>query len=117
MAGRRFQYVKGQGVVEVGSTARKELDKPILSDACGFIEQQLGDFETDRVKNGFRGIEFVRDKDVPQFFQVKCSSRKEFDRYMKHRGMYDKNSSNGSSAGITEKEINEAAQRVKEKYS
>ena len=70
-----------------------------------------------RSKNGFRGIEFVRDKDVPQFFQVKCSSRKEFDRYMKHRGMYDKNSSNGSSAGITEKEINEAAQRIKEKYS
>ena len=116
MAGRKFQYFPGKGVVEVFNTSRQELEKPIVSDACGFIQQQLGDFETDRVKNGFTGIEFVRDKDVPQFYQVKCNSRKEFARYVKHRGMCDRNSRNGSAAGITQKELDAAARLVKEKY-
>lgn len=113
---RKFQYFPGKGVVEVTNTARQELAKPIVSDACGFIQQQLGDFEVDRVKNGFTGIEFVRDKDVPEFIQVKCSSQKEFDRYMKHRGLHDRNSRNGSAAGITQKEMDEAERLVKERY-
>ena len=116
MANKKYDYVKGKGLVEVTNTARKELEKPIVSDACGFIQQQFNDFETDRVKNGFTGIEFVRDKDVPQFYQVKCSSRKEFARYMKHRGMHDKNSRNGSAAGITQKELDDAMRLIREKY-
>ncbi len=81
-----------------GRPPRKEspyLEKPIVSDALGFCEEQLADFEEDRRANGFRGVEFVRDPLVPQFFQVKCKSRAEHDRYVKHRGMVNRSYNGG----------------------
>lgn len=38
-----------------------------VSDAMGFAEHQFEEFEADRQLNGFSGIEFERDPDVPQF--------------------------------------------------
>lgn len=61
-------------------------DLTITSDALGFTEAQLPDFDEDRKRNGFSGIEFAVDPTEPTFRQVKCNSRKEFTRYMKHRG-------------------------------
>lgn len=116
MKGRRFVWEKGSGVVEVGQEPCRELDKPIVSDALGFSEQQFNDFEADRVKNGHVGIEFVRDKDVPQFFQVKCSSREAWAKYVKHRGMYDRNSRNGGSFTIDDKEFDRLKQEMLKKY-
>jgi hypothetical protein len=115
MANRKFRYENGK-VVEVTPQAQKLTEKPIVSDALGFISDQLGQFEVDRVKHGFTGIEFVPDKDVPQFMQVKASSRSEWARYVKHRGMYDKNSRNGGGAVPSEKEFEELKARMLEKY-
>lgn len=115
MASRRFQYIDGK-IVEVGKEATRELDKPIISDALGFSEQQFQDFETDRVKNGHTGIEFVRDKDVPQFFQVKCSSREAWSAYVKHRGMFDKNSRNGGAFTISDKDFERLKQDMLKRY-
>lgn len=117
MAGRRFVYDKELGkVVEVGLEPTNALNKPIISDALGFTEHQFQDFETDRVKNGHTGVEFIRDKDVPQFFQVKCSSPEAWSRYLKHRGMADRNSKNGSGARITQAELDKAEQQMLERY-
>lgn len=68
----------------------------IVSDSLGFGILQLADFENDRDNNGFSGIEFTQDPQVPEFFQVRCNSRREMDAYTKHRGFYNKTNVSGS---------------------
>lgn len=70
-------------------------DRPVVSDALGFCEYQLGDFETDRKMNGIKGIEFRRDPSFPQFFQA-VGSQKAMEAYSKHRGFEDKNPTSGA---------------------
>lgn len=71
---------------------REELTPPILSDSLGFPQQQLAEMERDRRAHGFAGIEFVRDRRVPEFIQVKGRSGPEWERYIRHRGMRNQNS-------------------------
>lgn len=93
-----------------------ELAKPILSDALGFTEAQLSEFEVDRKANGFTGIEFVRDPMCAQFYQVKITSMAEWARYVKHRGMRDKNSRNGGAAVPSDADFERLRQEMLEKY-
>lgn len=102
--------------IEVQSQDRKELEKPIVSDSLGFGAQQLAEFEADRVRHGFTGIEFTNDPLVPEFIQVRCNSKVEWQRYLKHRGMSDFNSRNGSGATLTQEQMDEAKKRILEKY-
>lgn len=92
------------------------LEKPILSDSLGFCETQLAEFEADRVANGFTGIEFVPEPGLPFFYQVKCSGKEEWKRYLRHRNMRDNSKKLGSAATLTPKDIEEARQRILEKY-
>ena len=85
--------------------------KEIISDSLGFGEHQLADFEKDRKANGFSGVEFIRDPAVPEFFRVKCSSRREFNRYVAHRGMVNKNSIGG--VRFTEEELEGAKEMMR----
>lgn len=100
----------------------KELNKPMVSDALGFCEGQLADFEEHRRRGGFTGIEFKRDPDVPQFFQVHCSGPEEYRRYREERnrlsgGMFeDHNSRNGGGQALSERDLRAAEQRVREMY-
>jgi hypothetical protein len=94
----------------------RELEKPVVSDSLGFTEKQLADFEADRKRHGFTGVEFKRDPDVPQFFQVHCSGKAEWDRYVKHRGMNDCNSMNGGRQALSERDLRAAEQKVRERY-
>lgn len=87
-----------------------------VSDALGFTEHEFTKFEEDRKKNGFSGVEFTRDPDVPSFFQARFSSRKEWDRYVKHRGSIDMNGINGGSAALSEKDFEDAKRKALEKY-
>ncbi len=104
--------VTARRVVEsAGPSAKRETrsgEVPIVSDSLGFCEGQLSEFESDRKRHGFTGIEFVRDPSVPQFLRVRCGSRSEWAKYVAHRGMHDMNSRNGSGASITEEELNAA---------
>lgn len=77
------------------------VDQPMVSDALGFTVHQLEDFETDRMANGFRSVEFKPDPLTPGFLQVHFHNRAERDRYIKHRGMADHNSRNGSRAMLS----------------
>jgi hypothetical protein len=81
-------------------------DRPIVSDALGFTEHQFEEFEQDRVKNGFSGVEFIRDPRVPEFFQVKCASRAEHERYVKHRGYVNKTGIGG--VRLTQEDLDRA---------
>jgi len=83
-----------------GSTAPFRM-KP--SDALGFGQHQLADFEEDRARNNFTGVEFVRDPQVPEFIQVQCDSRQTYNRYAKHRGYVNKNDLGG--VILSEKEL------------
>lgn len=98
------------------TAAPLDLNKPIISDALGFPEAQLADFEADRVANGFSGIEFIRDPGVPQFFQVKITSMYEWAKYIKHRGLRDKNSRNGGGACPSVEEFKRLQEEMLEKY-
>jgi hypothetical protein len=91
-------------------------DRPeIVSDALGFTEGQLAHFEADRKLNQHHGIEFVKDPDVPRFYQVKCSSPGAFDRYAKHRGFFNKSGKNGGGACLTQADIDAAKVLVSRK--
>lgn len=98
------------------STVEKGSSPKIVSDAMGFPASALGQFEADRKANGFHGIEFKPDPHVPEFIQVHCSSQSAKDRYMKHRAMHDRNSRNGSSAMLSEEQMERAKKRIMEKY-
>lgn len=89
---------------------KPHLDRPIVSDALGFGEHQLADFEEDRKRNRFTGIEFTRDPQVPEFFQVRCKSRAEFNRYTKHRGMVNRSSFGG--VRLTQADLDRAKELV-----
>jgi hypothetical protein len=92
------------------------IGKPIISDALGFTEHQFTEMEAARQIGKFSGIEFVRDPQVPTFFQVKCSGPDEHRRYMEYRGMYDKNSRNGGGATMSQEQLDRAAAIVIGKY-
>lgn len=59
---------------------------PPVSDNLGFTSWQLQDFEEDRVRHGFTGVEFKADPACPQFYQVHCSDYASYSAYLKHRG-------------------------------
>lgn len=85
---------------------------PIVSDALGFPYQQLQDFEADRVKHGFTGVEFTKDPHVPEFYQVRISSQAEWARYIAHRGMTDRNGANGGGATLTPDQFQRTTEMV-----
>ena len=91
---------------------RAELDKPIISDTLGVTAHQLAEMEADRKAHGFRGVEFVQDAAEPTFYQVKCDSVASWRAYMKHRGMADRNSKNGSGASLSPALLERAKQRI-----
>lgn len=71
---------------------------PMVSDSMGFIEAALPQWEQHRQEHGFKSVEFRPDPQVPGFVQVHFHNRAERERYIKARGLYDKNSTNGSKA-------------------
>jgi len=84
----------------------------IVSDSMGFIEQQLPEMRKHLKESGVRGVEFVRDKLEPKFFQVKCDSPNALQKYMKSRKMADYNTKNGSSAMLSERDFEHAKELV-----
>lgn len=90
----------------------------VVSDNLGFGMHQLVEMEADRRMNGFSAIEFVQDKQEPTFYQVKCSSPQQYQRYIKHRGWVDKNGSLGLGAGhaLSPKDLADAERLVRERY-
>jgi hypothetical protein len=113
---RRCRHLEPQSANQTGERIKPCSTAPIVSDALGFIEDQHGDFETDRVRNGFTNTEFVRDKDVPQFYQVKFGSEREKRRYMKHRMFKDQNSRNGSNT-MTAAQLEQAKALILARFS
>lgn len=110
---RKVQRGQAEAVaVAADRTARN--GRPIVSDNLGFGAHQFAEFEHDRKSHGFTGVEFVRDKDVPDFYQVHVSSRGEWDRYVAHRGLVDRNRSSGTV--ISAEGLREAEQRVRRQY-
>ena len=85
---------------------------PVVSDALGFGQHQLADFERDRVANGFVGVEFRRDPSVPEFIQVHAQDRRQLDRYTKHRGMVNQSGRLGGKVMLSEEELEMARQLV-----
>lgn len=98
-----------------GSAGEKPSRK-IVSDALGFGEHQFVDMEADRSRNGFHGVEFIRDKDVPQFFQVQCDSPKTWEKYVQHRGMKDLNSRNGGKVYLSDEDFERAKEIVSRQF-
>jgi len=89
----------------------------IVSDAAGFIASQLPEMEAHRKAHGHRGVEFTPDPSVDGFMQVRASSPRAFNRYIRDRGMADHNSKNGSGAMLTPGDLDRAKQLAKRVYS
>jgi len=111
---KRFRWCPNQKkVVEVEDRAELPRQVP-LSDAMGFPEGSLAKFEAHRKSHGCSGVEFVRDKDVPQFYQVKCDSWRDRDKYMQKRRMW--NDEKTHAGGITAAELRKAEELVRERH-
>lgn len=91
----------------VGAPQRRAM----LSENMGFGQHQLGEMKRSLEASGIRGIEFVRDAAVPQFYNVKCSDPKAFDRYAEHRGYVVRNRTVGNA--IDEWQLRKAEERAK----
>jgi hypothetical protein len=63
--------------------------------------------------NGCR-VEFTPDPAVPEFYQARFGSEAEKQRYMRARGLHDKNGLNGGGATITGQQLERAAARILE---
>lgn len=109
--GTVYRRVHGNHV-RVRKAERQRENTEIVSDAMGFGQDQLGEMQAHLEHSQCRGIEFVRDKDVPEFIQVKCSSEKAKREYMKQRGYTDHNSKNGSGAMLSAKDLEDARDLV-----
>jgi hypothetical protein len=92
---------------------REELNRPLVSDSLGFTSHQLAEMEADRVKHGHVGVEFIEDSSVEGFYQVKCSSPSAWRDYVRHRGLVDRNSSNGGGAALSPELLERAAARLR----
>ena len=77
----------------------------------GFPQQQLAEFEADRVKNGFTDVRFERDPDVPEYINVHCDNAQAYARYYKHRGYDGEKSCDG--AQLTPEQLEAAKVQVK----
>lgn len=96
--------------------AAPAIQKPIENTlSLGFLKSQLPAMEEDRKRNGLR-VEFFEDPAHKSFMGVRANTPEEMQRYIEHRGFYDKNSRNGSSAMVTEESIEQARQAVIERY-
>jgi len=84
----------------------------IISDSMGFPEAQLSAMQKHLNESGVKGVEFVRDRNEPKFFQVKCDGPRSFGKYLKSRNMQDYNSKNGSGATLTALDIENARELV-----
>jgi len=109
--GTILRRVRGDSV-PVRSAERQREKTEIVSDALGFGQHQLKEMKEHLELNKVRGVEFVQDPSVPEFYQVKCSSERAKARYMKARGYHDLNSKNGSGAMLSEKDFEDAKDLV-----
>jgi hypothetical protein len=89
--------------------------KPWISENLGFGAQFLPEMQADADAHGFKGVEFVQDPDYAGFVQVRIDSPGERARYVKHRGMFDKN---GRRMGVamTQEQLDRAKQAVIDRY-
>ena len=76
-----------------GSDERVQQPGSVVSDSLGFAQHQYEEFEADRKLHGFSGVEYKRDPNVPEFYQVHAKRGSEWDKYLKHRGFIDRNKS------------------------
>lgn len=112
VAARRVRDFGPQSVKRCDDNANH---KPPVSDNLGVYVHQLGQFEEDRKKHGFTGVEFRPDPLCPVHYQAHFSSFEEHERYMKHRGMFDKGRSKGG--GMSEQGLRDAENMVRERFS
>lgn len=64
----------------------------LSSDSAGVPSRQVGEFREDAQKHGFTGVDFTSDGTAV------FSSRAERTRYLKHRGLYDRDAGYGDAA-------------------
>lgn len=112
--GTWLRRVRGN-TVRVASRVKQRTE--IVSDSMGFIEKQLPEMRKHLKQSGIRGVEFVRDKTEPKFFQVKCDSPSVLNKYLKARKMADYNTKNGSGAMLSEQDFENAKELVLRKHN
>lgn len=90
----------------------------VLANDVGCIAQQVDEVREDAKAAGFSGIEWRPDPTTlldgqPTFYQAYSTSRAEYERYCKYRGLSDRNGKNGSGASLTPGDLEAAAERVR----
>lgn len=109
-ARRVNQFTNAKPAVEKGNANMT----PPPSDNLGFTVLQIAEFEEDRVRNGFTGVEFKQDPMCPEFVQVHFSSHAVRDKYIQHRGKVDRTRTKGATMtpGMLEDAVNMAKSHI-----
>jgi hypothetical protein len=80
----------------------------MLSDSMGFTKGVLANRLEHLKATGIRGVEFKEDRHVPGFYQVQCDNERAKMAYAASLGMSDRNSRNGSSAMLSQDQLDKA---------
>lgn len=109
VAARRVHFEEHQQP----SGERKKLQSEIISDTLGVTDVKLDEYRQNAEQYGYR-VEWTQDPHEPTYYQARFPSWKERDRYMRFRGLCDKNSRNGGGAALSADCLERAKQRLLE---
>jgi hypothetical protein len=87
-------------------------DQKHVSDSMGVTAKRVVEFQAEAIAAGFTGIEFRPDPLQPKFYQCVSSCPTQMKKYIKHRGMFDKNGSISSCVHLSEADLERARRMV-----
>lgn len=114
---RHFVYDKAlKEVVEVGAAPvdKAPIDRPMVSENCGFGEHQLVEMEAHRQAYKCSGVEFIEDRNAPGFYNVHFENSRARDNYLDKRKLYD--AGRDRAAPLTGEMLQKASEFVRSRY-
>lgn len=90
-------------------------ERPVEGEAMGCIETQVEQMRVSAKLSGFPDIEWVPDRDVEGFYNMRAPNAERWRQYVEHCGYTDKN---GQYEGkrISKEELEAATRLVRERY-
>jgi len=107
---------KSQSFFRLSQSAQLPINPSLISDTLGVSSHIAARFQREADESGFTGVEFKQDPTSPYFHQAHFSDEAQRDKYAKHRGLVNASGSEGSSAELSPRELQNAERRAREIY-
>jgi hypothetical protein len=111
---KRCLWLEDQDQASKSQAVHTGINRFDLTFSLVFSKKQLPEMRQAAKDAGFSGVEFYPDPQNPNMVGIRCSSEAERERYIKHRGCFNKTGSLGSTLG--KEDIAMAEKLVRERY-